>query len=477
MNDAKEQSFAELFESAGMQVAPEIKVGDRIKGRILAVGKDAVYVDTGTKVDGVVEKAELLDAQGVFPHKEGDELELYVVSRQSNEIRLSRAMGADGGAEHLIAAQENALPVEGKVKETCKGGFRVRVMNVTAFCPMSQMDLRPVDDPESYVGQSLHFLITRVEGKGPNVVVSRRKLLEQEQARSIENFLAEFKEGQIVEGKVTRVVPFGAFVEVAPSVEGLVHVSELGWSRTLTPEETFSVGDTVSVKVLRVQTEGKGRLRIDLSVKQTENDPWQTIASTFHAGDKVEGTVTRVAPFGAFVELAPGIEGLVHISEMSYLKRITKPEDMVSPGDKIPVMVKDVDGQTRRISLSMRDAEGDPWVGAQERFKPGKTLTGTLEKRESFGMFIRLEPGIVGLLPSSKMERTPGEAMSRLKPGDTLQVTVSAIDTDKRRISLAPAGAEGQEVDWASVDTITEQSMGTLGDKLKQALKKKDNTA
>jgi small subunit ribosomal protein S1 len=317
-------------------------------------------------------------------------------------------------------------------------------MTVTAFCPMSQMDIRPVDDPESYVGQSLHFLITRVEGGGRNVVVSRRKLLEQEQARSIETFLAEVKEGQTVEGKVTRVVPFGAFVEIAPGVEGLVHVSELGWSRTLNPDEAVSVGQTLAAKVLRIKTEGKGRLRIDLSVKQTGADPWDSIAATLHAGDKREGTVTRVAPFGAFVEIAPGIEGLVHISEMSYLKRVTKPEEMVSPGDTVPVMIKEVDGQARRISLSMRDAEGDPWVGADERFKPGKTLNGTVEKRESFGMFIRLEPGIVGLLPSSKMERSSGDAMSRLKPGETIQVTVSAIDTDKRRISLPRPARKGR---------------------------------
>jgi small subunit ribosomal protein S1 len=474
MSDAKEQSFAELFEQAEMHVAPEVKVGDRISGRILAVGKDTVYVDTGTKIDGVVEKTELLDEQGDFPYQEGQELELFVVSRQGNEIRLSKVMAGSGGEEHLLQAMEQAMPVEGKVQETCKGGFRVRVMSVTAFCPMSQMDIRPVDDPEAYVGQTLTFLITRVEGKGRNVVLSRRKLLEQEQAGAVERFLAEVEEGRIVEGRVTRIVPFGAFVEIVPGVEGLVHISELGWSRTQAPEEIVSPGETIQAKVLRIRSEGKGRLRIDLSVKQAGADPWDTVPETFHAGDKIEGSVTRLAPFGAFIEIAPGIEGLVHISEMSYLKRVTRPEELLAPGDRVPVMIKEVDPQSRRISLSMRDAEGDPWVGAQERLKPGTTLAGTVEKRERFGLFIRLEPGIVGLLPSSKMGRGPGEVSGRLKPGDTFQVTVSAIDPDKRRISLAPAGSEGAaEVDWSAVASGGAQAMSSLGEKLEQALKKK----
>jgi small subunit ribosomal protein S1 len=472
MNDAREESFAELFESSGMQVAPELKVGDRVKGRILAVGKDTVYVDTGTKVDGVVEKPELLDKEGAFPFKEGDELELFVVSRQGNEIRLSRAMAAGSGSEHLVEAQEKGLPVEGKVAETCKGGFRVRVMNLTAFCPMSQMDIRPVEDPSVFVGQTLRFLITRVEGKGRNVVVSRRQLLEHEQAQAIGEFLSTVREGQEIEGPVTRVVPFGAFVEVAPGIEGLVHISELGWSRSLSPQEMVSVGTMVKAKVLRIKDEGKGRLRIDLSVKQTAADPWDAVSSTVAAGSKIEGTVTRTAPFGAFVEIAPGIEGLVHLSEMSYLKRVNKAEDVVSAGDKVAVMVKEVDPKARRISLSMRDAEGDPWVGVEQRYKPGTTVQGTVEKRESFGLFIRLEPGVVGLLPSSKIDRGSDE-IGKLRPGDTLQVTVSAIETGRRRISLAPAGAEPVEVDWSAVAPREDLPMGSLGEKLKQALKKK----
>lgn len=465
-----EQSFAELFAASEKEPKPEFRVGDRIKGRIITVGEDLVYVDTGAKVDAVVEKGELADKDGGFSLREGDEVELFVVSRQHNEVRLARSMSGEGRVEQLQEAMEGGIPVEGKIKEICKGGFRVSVLSMIAFCPLSQADSRPVADPQSLVGETLLFLITRIEERGRNIVVSRRALLDREQAESLATFMDRTKPGDVVQGTVTRLAPFGAFVEIAPGLEGLVHISELGWSRTLATEDVVAPGDTVTVKFLKIKDQDKGRVRIELSMKQAMSDPWDEVSGKFQVGGKVSGKVIRLAPFGAFVEIAPGIEGLVHISEMSYLKRVHKPEDFVVAGDSVPVMIKTIDLAARRIGLSMRDAEGDPWEGLTERYKNGQVVQGVLEKRENFGLFIRLEPGVVGLLPNARLERNQDEAAGSAKPGDALNVAIDAIDMDKRRISLALPD-ENQGDDWQNFSR-QEAELGSLGTELQKALKK-----
>lgn len=476
-DENQEKSFAQLLEDSDFSVGAELKVGDRFRARIISVGKDQAYVDTGTKTDGVVDKLELTDQDGHFLYQEGDEVELFVVSRQRNEIKLGRSMNAaDGGLEQLEQALQRQIPVQGKVQETCKGGFRVRIMGKTAFCPLSQIDIRPVDQPEKMVGASFDFMITRIEEKGRNIVVSRRALQEKERDESLQNLRESVKEGDILDGTVTRLVPFGAFVQIAPGLEGLVHISEMSWSRNITPEEVVSPGDEVQVKLLGLEEQNKGQPRMQLSIKQTRTNPWEDVAPTFKSGTVLNGTVTRTAPFGVFVEIAPGIEGLVHISEMSYVKRVHKPEQEVTTGQSVAVMVKDVDLQARRISLSMRDAEGDPWAGITERFTAGQIVSGTVDKREDFGLFIRLEPGVVGLMPKSRIYQEAGAApevqWDKLKPEDTVSVTIESIDADNRRMTLAPADAARAE-DWKSYAAQDEgEKLGTLGRKLQQAQRK-----
>jgi small subunit ribosomal protein S1 len=311
-------------------------------------------------------------------------------------------------------------------------------------------------------------LITRLEAGGRNIVLSRRQLLEQEQAAALQTFTEQTQPGDILQGTVTRLAPYGAFVQVASGLEGLVHISEMSWSRNLSPEEIVAPGDSVQVKLLKLEDQGKGKVRMDLSMKQTQQDPWEEAASRFEPGTVIEGTVTRTAPFGAFVELQAGIEGLVHISEMSYLKRVHKPEDEVSPGDRIRVMIKNIDQENRRIALSMRDAKGDPWEGVSERYAQRQVVEGRVEKREEFGLFVRLEPGVVGLLPASVLKRTPEVSLDTKKPGDPVSVSIESVDEDNRRISLTPAD-QVQSEDWKSYAAET-KPMGSLGDKLKQAL-------
>ncbi len=473
MSDSQmEQSFAEMFEASEIEMKPDLRVGDRIKGRIIAVSEEMVYVDTGTKSDGVIEKQELQDKDGTFTLREGDEVELFVVAVQGGQIRLAKALSGEGGLEQLRQAMEEGIPVEGKIKETCKGGFRVRILDKTAFCPLSQVDRRPVEDPEALVGETMQFLITKVEERGRNIVVSRRSLLDRELAETLAEFLERNKLGDLIQGTVSRLAPFGAFVELAPGLEGLVHVSELGWSRNVSPEDVVAVGEQVTVKLLKVDDQGKG-IRLELSMKQAMEDPWVRLAGEVQVGAKLNGRVTNLAPFGAFMEIAPGIEGLVHVSEMSYLKRVHKPGDVVAVGDSVPVMIKSIDPQSRRIALSMRDAEGDPWEGVAERFKKGHVVQGTMEKREKFGMFVRLEPGVVGLLPISRLERAEDETYAKAKPGDVLPVVVDVVDGDKRRISLALPGADQGE-DWRGHAAQETAPMGSLGEQLKKAMEKRE---
>ncbi len=474
-----EESFAELFEQYSEGGTDNVNVGDKIAGTVISVGDTLVFVDTGSKLDGVVEREELLDDEGNCTVAEGDTVELYVVGKDSSGIKLSRALTGIGGLKMLEEAKERNLPVEGKVAGTCKGGFNVMVLQRRAFCPISQIDNKFVEDGEQYVGETFQFLITKLEQNGRNIVVSRRSLLEIEAAEAAEAFLSETKVGDDVEGVITRLAPYGAFVEIKPGLDGLVHVSELGYARVQHPEEAVSPGQHVKARILKMAEDKGGRLKISLSMKQLAQDPWDEIASTFAEGDKVTGKVVRLADFGAFVEIAPGVDGLVHVSEMSYTKRVNKPSDFLSEGQQVPVKIKSIDLDKRRISLSIKDAEGDPWLDAADKYKPGQTVTGTMEKMEQFGMFVQLEPGITGLLPKSAIARSEKPAeFDKFKPGDEVSLKIGQVRAVERKISLVPADARDAE-DWKEFAPKKASSapsgggMGLLGQKLQEALKNK----
>lgn len=471
----EEESFAELFESYSQSITTDVRVGDKIEGRIIAIGNDAVFIDTGTKIDGVTEKAELLDDEGELTVKEGDTVELFVVSKTESEIRLSKAVAGVGGQHMLREAFEGRIPVEGRIQSTCKGGFNVEVLKRRAFCPISQIDVAYVEDPEPYVGQTFPFLITRLEERGKNIVLSRRRILEAEQEKARKAFFENLGEDDVLDGTITRLMPYGAFVELVPGVEGMAHISELSWSRLAHPQDAFEPGQAVKVKVLGLKAvEGKTLPRIALTIKQVEGNPWDTVTEKFKAGDKVNGRVTRCQPFGVFVEIAPGIEGLVHISEMSYLKRVLKPEDEVSPDETVFVMVKEIDTAKRRVSLSMKDAEGDPWADVSERFTAGQTVKGRVERVEGFGYFIRVAQGITGLMPKSKISQSPDAAViGKLKPGDTIEVTVEEIKAAERRMTLVPAG-DADADGWRDFTPETRAPMGSLAEKLQAALAEKN---
>ncbi len=470
-----EMSFADMLAAYDQDRTDVLQVGEKVSVKVIAIGKDAVFVDTGTKIDGTVDRTELTDESGEPTVAVGDRLDLYVVEMSESEIQLSKALAGAGGLELLREAHQRQMPVEGKVQAVCKGGFDVRVVQRRAFCPVSQMDVQYVENPDDYVGQEHLFLITQLEDRGRNIVVSRRRLLEMEQAEAQKAFLEKTAPGALCDARVTRLAPFGAFVELVPGLEGLVHISELAWSRVEDPRDAVSEGQTVTVKILSIEAGDRpGRKKISLSLKQAQGDPWQTEIERFQPEMVVPARITRCLPFGAFAELTPGIEGLIHISALSFTQRVRHPEDVVSPGESVQVMIKSIDRENRKISLSLKDVTGDPWQAVTETYKVGQILEGVVEKRAGFGLLVTLAPGITGLLPQARFGEagTPGR-LEKMKPGDRLAVSIEKIDAAQRRISLGP-GDRAEDQDWERFSpAAAAEPMGDLAAKLQAALAKR----
>jgi len=476
-----EPSFAEMLAEHERGESPQSRLtsGQRVSVRIVAITGDTIFVSTGSKVDGIVDREEM-EIDGKLPYQLGDTVDLYVVTVNPQEVKLSRILRGAGSISALEEAKEAGLPVEGKVTGQVKGGYAVDVMKRRAFCPSSQIDIRPLDDPEASVGKTYPFLITRLEKGGRNIVVSRRMILEREQTENRDALLAEIHEGDVREAVISRLAPFGAFVELAPGVEGMAHLSELSWTRVAQADEAVSVGDKVRVKVMSIAKDEKGA-RISLSIKQVTDDPWKDVAARLTVGDVLQGKVVRTAPFGAFIEVLPGVEGLAHLSELSYAKRVMKAEEVVVPGDLVSVKIKEIDADKRRISLSLRDAAGNPWDTVTDAFTVDAEVTGTVEKRAPFGLFITLAPGITGLMPNAVMQASPSrKSLERLAAGAAVSVRIKEVDTANRRISLAPAGEEdsgekADEKDWKrhAPKPAPAPTIGALGLALQAAMKKK----
>ncbi|MBU2480765.1 MAG: S1 RNA-binding domain-containing protein, partial [Proteobacteria bacterium] len=327
------------------------------------------------------------------------------------------------------------------------------------------------------VGKTFHFLINQYEESGKNIVVSRRDLLNEEIKEKQKAFFEKTKEGDTVQGTVTKLMPFGAFVEISSGVEGMVHISELSWSRIEKPEEIVKTGENVTVKILKIEPgKDSGSKKISLSMRQASENPWDTVSTRFHVGDQFTGKVVRLAAFGAFVEIAPGVDGLVHISEMSHTKRVLRPEDEVGQGDQVQVVVKSIDMDSKRISLSMKDAHGDPWTGIGTKYPVGSVVEGVLEKKEKFGLFITLEPGITGLMPASNISNAADPSVfEKLRPSDSIQVMIQTVDEEQRRITLGSPDQKDQD-NWKQfAQEQKSSSFGSLGDVFQKAMKKESD--
>ncbi len=429
--------FAALLGTAPIEV-PVLSPGDRVRARIVSFGRDVAFVSLGAKSEGSVPTSDLLDADGSLRFAVGDEIEAYVtrIRPEGVELAVTLGRGADGD-EAIAQAAAASIPVEGRVIGTNKGGFDVEVLGKRAFCPFSQMDADHGGEPDSYVGRTLRFLVTQYDEDGRRIVVSRAALQRTEREAKAGETLANLHVGQELDGIVTRVQAFGAFVDIG-GVDGLVHVSELSWGRPENAEELVKPGDTVRVRVLRIDDadDTKNR-RIALSMKALQEDPWHTAVANMQLGGTYSGTVTRLEKFGAFIELRPGVEGLVHISELTTGKRINHPKEVLSVGDAVQVQLIDMDPRKRQLALSVKATQDDPWATAASQFSAGMALQGTVQAVEKFGVFIELPGGLRGLLPLSQLGEGDEKALhTRFRAGNAVEVRVLEVDASRRRLTL-----------------------------------------
>lgn len=456
-------SFEEQMK--GMALKKErISVGQRVKGKVVLVGLENVFVDIGQKQEAFIERSEF-EADNCELPKPGDEVELFVLSTKGG-IRLGRALKYVTDLEALRDAFRSKIPVEGKVLALKKGGFSVSIGGRNAFCPLSQITLGPLGDPESFLGKTMTFLIQEMDGAGNNIVLSRKEVLQRELKEKHELGLKSIAPGKVVKGTVKTIVPYGAFIELGPMIQGLLHIRDMAWLPPEDPIELLRVGEELEVMVKEITNLPDGKTKISLSLKELVPDPWANINERISIGDVITGKVKRIVPYGAFVDIG-GVEGLVHISEMSYIKRVLKPEEVVSPGQEIKVMVKAIDMEERKISLSIKEVEGDPWADVQDRFRLGDVVEGTVIKRTKDGFLISLEPGITGYLSRSSVLENGIMDPKSIREQDRLHVEIAEIVPKEKRIRLKVAK---EQDDYEGYIPTNSQKLGSLGEYLKKAL-------
>ncbi|MHB1183114.1 MAG: 30S ribosomal protein S1 [Desulfobulbia bacterium] len=380
-----DKSFAEMFQETAATTKERLRPGQKIEATVVRIAREWIFLDLGAKSEGAVAKNEFTDAEGNLTVAEGDRVQVYFLSEKNNERLFTAKVSGGAVAGHLDEACQNGIPVEGTVTGETKGGFEVRFSgSVRAFCPFSQMEMRRIENSEEYIGKKFAFRITKFGEHGKNIVVSRRALLEEERAQQKEGLQESLAVGQTVKGGITSIRDFGAFVDIG-GIEGLIPVSEIAWGRIEDIHERLAVGQEVSVTVLKLDWDQD---RYSFSLKDSLPNPWEEIGGMFPEGSVVTGKVVRLTEFGAFVSLAPGIDGLVHISKLGAGRRISHPREVVQVGDALEVKIDSVDSEKKRLSLSLplpAKAEGGEAAKAGGKKDKG---AGEGENRDDFRQYI-----------------------------------------------------------------------------------------
>jgi small subunit ribosomal protein S1 len=428
------ESFAELFEASQ---ALDVERGAVISGQVVAIDSDWITVDTGLKSEGIVARSEFLNDQGELEVAVGDQVQVVVdaVDNGMGQTLLSRekAKRAETWNE-LEKLYENNEIVTGIISGKVKGGFTVDVGSVRAFLPGSLVDTRPVRDTAHLEGKELEFKVIKLDQKRNNVVVSRRAVMEAENSAEREELLSNLEEGQEVMGVVKNLTDYGAFVDLG-GIDGLLHITDMAWRRIKHPSEVVEVGQELKVKVLKFDRE---RNRVSLGLKQLGSDPWSNVLAKYPKGTNVKARVTNLTDYGCFAEIADGIEGLVHVSEMDHTNKNIHPSKVVQIGDEITVQILDIDEERRRISLGIKQTMPNPWEEFDKNNQKGDKVSGTIKSITDFGIFIGLEGGIDGLVHLSDLSWTEAgeEAIRNYNKGDTVEAVVLSVDAEANRISL-----------------------------------------
>ena len=429
------ESFAELFEQS--QTLNKLKPGAIVTGTVVEVRNDVVVINAGLKSEGIVPIEQFRNDAGEIDVGVGDQVKVALDSIENGfgETVLSREKAKRSLVwDELEEAQTANATVTGKISGKVKGGFTVDIKDVRAFLPGSLVDGRPVRDPVFLEGKELEFKIIKLDRKRNNVVVSRRAVVESEHSEEREQLLERLQEGAVVKGVVKNLTDYGAFVDLG-GIDGLLHITDMAWKRVRHPSEVVNVGDELEVRVLKFDRE---RSRVSLGLKQLGEDPWVAIARRYPTGTHLFGKISNVTDYGCFVELEPGVEGLVHVSEMDWTNKNVNPAKMVQVGDEVEVMVLDVDEERRRISLGIKQTRANPWESFAAIHKKNDKVSGQIKSITDFGIFVGLDGGIDGLVHLSDIswQSTGEELVRKYKKGDEVEAVVLAVDPERERISL-----------------------------------------
>ncbi len=435
-NPSRDDFAAMLDETLGNEADGGFE-GRVVMGTVTGIENDKAIIDVGLKSEGRIRLSEFAPQGQPHGLSVGDEVEVYVdrVENADGEAMLSRDRARREAAwDRLESEFGEGKRVEGQIFGRVKGGFTVDLDGAVAFLPGSQVDIRPVRDIAPLMGIPQPFQVLKMDRRRGNIVVSRRAVLEETRAEQRQELIEKLAEGQVIDGVVKNITDYGAFVDLG-GIDGLLHVTDMSYKRVNHPNEIVNIGDTVTVQIIRINADTQ---RISLGMKQLESDPWDGVAAKYPVGMKMSGTVTNITEYGAFVELEPGIEGLVHVSEMSWTKKNVHPGKIVSTSQEVEVMVLEVDSEKRRISLGLKQAQSNPWDDFAEKHPIGSTVTGEVKNATEFGLFIGLDGDVDGMVHMSDIAwGISGEdALALHRKGEEVEAVVLDIDVEKERISL-----------------------------------------
>jgi small subunit ribosomal protein S1 len=475
----QDEDFAAMFEAS--EKARQFRRGQTVEGTIVSIGPKVAFVNIGGKGEAELDVAELKDQDGDIDASVGDRISAMVVSTSGGIVLSRRGVRNAATQRELEDAYRNGLAVEGKVVQEVKGGYEVRVARERAFCPFSQIDVVRTADPAAHLGQVYAFRVIEYKDGGKDIILSRRKLLEERERAEAEEVRKSIVPGAVLSGRVTSVLDFGAFVDLGGGIQGLLHVSEMSWSRVTSANAIVAPGDRINVKVLRVD-EATGK--ISLGSKQLQDDPWIAAANAFAAGQVHTGRVTRHADFGAFVELAPGVEGLAHASTFAPTGQARGWTTAAPVGMSGQFEIVSIDLAQKRIGLALVQGSeiGDRGSGAadtnapRETIVPGAIVTGKIERHEKFGVFVFLAPGRSGLMPLAESGLDRDADMLKAFPiGSEIEVAVLDVDGRRIRVSKKAVAEQREQAELreyeARQDSSRSSSAGSLADKLREALK------
>lgn len=416
------------------------------EGTVIAISGESVFVDVGMKTEGIMPAAQFHDASGNATIKPGDKMQVAITGRdpegyyQLSLLKVSRPKDWSS----LEKAFEEKRSIAGVVTGLIKGGLTVDVGS-RAFMPASRSGAKDAAEMQQLVGQEITCRIIKLDVADEDVVVDRRVVLEEEEARSREQRFTDLREGMVVRGTVRSLLDYGAFVDIG-GIDGMLHVGEISWGRIGKPSDVLTIGQQVDVQILKVDPKKR---RVSLGMKQLQPDPWSLVEEKYHAGDRVRGVVSRVADFGAFIELEPGLDGLIHLSEMSWSKKVRKPSDIVKPGDSVEVVILSVHAAERRVSLGLKQALGDPWAEAEKKYVPGTIVEGPVTSLTKFGAFVQLGEDIEGMIHVGDIsaEKRIDHPQDVLKPGQQVRAVVLEMDRERRRLRLGLKQLQPTSVD------------------------------